>query len=178
MKMRLLSLAIFPPQPSPAVSAVRSSRAPRSPAPASPPLAASPPPSATTHASPSRYSSWEYGDAGSADSGTKISGRCVGSAPINLLGITPATVNGTFAITSFRPTTSCARSNQRSQKPSLITTANPAGLPPVSHRPLAVRYLPSNGSVSSASKYCPLDQHAREYFHCPPPPAPAAPRGS
>jgi hypothetical protein len=48
---------------------------------------------------------------GSAESGAKISGLCVGSAPINCLGMTPTTVNGVLAMISLRPTTSGARLN-------------------------------------------------------------------
>ena len=92
---------------------------------------------------------------GSAESGANICGLRVGSAPINRLGITPTTLNGTLAMMSLRPTTSGARSNHVSQNCSVITTARPSGFPP-GRSSSGVRYLPIKGAVCSARKNCPL----------------------
>ena len=50
---------------------------------------------------------------------------------MKLWGITPTTVNGALAMVIRRPSTSGARLNHDSQKPSLITTPNPDGVPPL-----------------------------------------------
>ena len=93
---------------------------------------------------------------GSAGQGHVNFRPCEGFAPIKRLGMTPTTVNTVLSIVSLRPTTSGARLNQLSQKCSLITTPNPAGLPAslvVLRRSVS---RPSSGAVSSAGKNPPL----------------------
>ncbi len=97
---------------------------------------------------------------GSVAIGMKRSGRCVGSAPINALGITPTTVNSVLSICSFCPITLGARLNHRCQNDSLITTPNPAGSPPLrSSAGASVR--PNSGAVLSALKNLPADKLPR-----------------
>ena len=58
---------------------------------------------------------------GSAERGTKISGRLLGLAPINCFGMTPTIVNGILATTIVLPTMLGEAWNQLRQKLLLMT---------------------------------------------------------